>query len=44
LRAQLSQINNFVGASGLTNFNGKGEADKQVPILQIKNGKYQQVQ
>ena len=44
LRAQLSQINNFVGASGLTNFNGKGEAEKNVPILQIKGGKYQQVQ
>ena len=25
----MSQINNFVGASGLTNFNGKGKADKQ---------------
>jgi ABC-type branched-subunit amino acid transport system substrate-binding protein len=44
LRSQLSQINNFVGASGLTNFNGKGEADKQVPVLQIKGGKYVQVQ
>jgi ABC-type branched-subunit amino acid transport system substrate-binding protein len=44
LREQLSRINNFVGASGLTSFNGKGEAEKQVPILQIKSGKYQQVQ
>ncbi len=44
LRDQLSRINDFMGASGLTNFNGKGEADKQVPILQIKGGKYQQVQ
>ncbi len=44
LRSQLSQINGFDGASGQTSFNDKGEADKQVPILQIKGGKYQQVQ
>ncbi len=40
----LLQIKDFDGVSGKTNFGGQGEADKLVPILQIKDGKYQQVQ
>ncbi len=40
----LLQIKDFDGVSGKTTFGGNGEADKLVPILQIKDGKYQQVQ
>jgi len=40
----LLQIKDFDGVSGKTTFGGFGEADKLVPILQIKDGKYQQVQ
>ncbi len=44
IRANLMSINDFDGVSGKTSFNGHDEADKLVPILQIKDGKYQQVQ
>jgi branched-chain amino acid transport system substrate-binding protein len=44
IRANLLGIKDFDGASGKTTFGGHGEADKLVPILQIKDGKYQQVQ
>jgi len=40
----LLQIKDFDGVSGKTTFGGKGEAEKLVPILQVKGGKYQQVQ
>jgi ABC-type branched-subunit amino acid transport system substrate-binding protein len=44
LRNQILAIKDFDGVGGKTSFNGKGEADKEVPIIQIKDGKYQQVQ
>ncbi|HVM33216.1 MAG TPA: penicillin-binding protein activator, partial [bacterium] len=44
LKNQLLAIKDFDGVGGQTSFNGKGEADKQVPVIQIKGGKYQQVQ
>ncbi len=44
LRNQLMAIKDFDGVGGQTSFNGHAEADKQVPVIQIKDGKYQQVQ
>jgi len=44
IRDNLAAIKDFDGVSGKTTFGGKGEADKVVPILQIKGGKYIQVQ
>ncbi len=44
IHTNLLQIKDFDGVSGKTTFGGQGEADKLVPILQIKDGKYQQVQ
>jgi len=44
LKNGLLSIKDFDGVCGKTTFNGRGEADKQVPIIQIKNGQYQQVQ
>ena len=37
-------IKDFDGVSGKTTFGGHGEADKLVPVLQIKGGKFNQVQ
>jgi ABC-type branched-subunit amino acid transport system substrate-binding protein len=44
LRNQLMAIKDFDGVGGKTSFNGHAEADKEVPVIQIKDGKYQQVQ
>ncbi len=44
IHTNLLQIKDFEGVSGKTTFGGQGEADKLVPVLQIKDGKYQQVQ
>src|SRR5579871_1987724 len=44
IRNNLAAIKDFDGVSGKTTFGGRGEADKEVPILQIKGGKYIQVQ
>jgi hypothetical protein len=44
IRANLTAITNFDGVTGTMNFAGKGEAEKQVPILKIQNGKLEQVQ
>ena len=44
IRNNLLGIKDFDGVSGKTTFGGHGEADKLVPIIQIKNGKYNQVQ
>jgi hypothetical protein len=44
LPRKLLSIRDFDGVTGKTSFEGKGEAEKVVPILRIKNGKYEQVQ
>ena len=44
IQANLLKIKDFDGVSGKTSFDGHGEAEKLLPILQIKGGKYQQVQ
>lgn len=44
VRRRLAGINGFKGVSGVTSFNGGGEAEKRVPILRIENGRFQQVQ
>ncbi len=41
---QLMQIKDFEGVSGKTTFGGHGEPEKVVPVIQIKDGKYNQVQ
>jgi ABC-type branched-subunit amino acid transport system substrate-binding protein len=41
---RLMGIRDFDGASGRASFNGKGEAEKVVPVIRIQDGKYQQVQ
>ncbi len=41
---QLMQIRDFEGVSGKTTFGGHGEPEKVVPVIQIKDGKYNQVQ
>jgi ABC-type branched-subunit amino acid transport system substrate-binding protein len=44
IRTNLLAIKDFDGVSGKTSFDGHGEADKLVPVIQIKDGKYNQVQ
>ncbi len=44
VRSRLSQLKDFKGASGDTSFNGDGNAQKILPILQIQNGKVKQLQ
>ena len=44
IRSNLMAIRDFDGVSGKTTFGGHGEADKLVPVIQIKDGKYNQVQ
>jgi ABC-type branched-subunit amino acid transport system substrate-binding protein len=44
IHTNLMQIKGFDGVSGLTDFGGKNEADKLVPVIHIQGGKYQQVQ
>ncbi len=44
IRSNLMGIRDFDGVTGKTDFGGRGEANKIVPVLKIQGGKYQQVQ
>ncbi|MCI0529195.1 MAG: ABC transporter substrate-binding protein, partial [Nitrospira sp.] len=43
VRDYLAQVRGFHGASGLTTFHPKGHVEKRLFVIQVKNGKYVQV-
>jgi ABC-type branched-subunit amino acid transport system substrate-binding protein len=44
VREHLANVRGFRGVSGETSFDGTGNADKKVPILQVENGRLKQLQ
>ncbi len=43
VRDYLAQVRGFHGASGLTTFHPKGQVEKRLFVIQVKNGKYVQL-
>jgi ABC-type branched-subunit amino acid transport system substrate-binding protein len=43
IRNYLEQVRSFHGASGITTFHPKGQVEKQLFVIQVKKGKYVQV-
>jgi ABC-type branched-subunit amino acid transport system substrate-binding protein len=43
VRDYLAQVRGFHGASGLTTFHPKGQVEKRLFVIQVRNGKYVQV-
>ena len=43
VKGYLGQVRGFHGASGITTFHPKGQVEKQIFVIQVKNGKYVQV-
>jgi ABC-type branched-subunit amino acid transport system substrate-binding protein len=43
VKAYLGQVRDFHGASGITTFHPKGQVEKRLFVIQVKNGKFVQV-